>query len=89
MCHSQTGTSSTVGCIISAALIVKHTPLLNRENTRTVEVGRGLWRPPSPTLLLKQVHLETLAQHHVQAAFQYLQGWRLHDLCFSKQGNRT
>ena len=31
-------------------------------------------------LLLKQGRLELVAQDHVQTAFEYLQGWPLHDL---------
>jgi len=30
--------------------------------------------------VLKQGHLQPVAGHHVQAAFEYLQGWRLHTL---------
>lgn len=44
---------------------------------RMVEVGRDLWRSSCPALLLKQGHLEPVAQDHVQMAFEYLQGWRL------------
>jgi len=47
---------------------------------RMVEVGRGLWRPSGLTTLLKQGHLELVAQDHVHTAFEYLQGWRLHRL---------
>jgi len=42
-----------------------------------VEVGRDLWRSSCPTHLLKQGHLETVTQDHVQTAFEYLQGGRL------------
>jgi len=48
------------------------------EKHRIVEVGRDLWRSPIPTPLLKQSHLEQAAHDHVQMAFEYLQGWRLH-----------
>ena len=44
------------------------------------EVGRGLWRSPGPMCLLKQGLLEWVTQDHVQMAFEYLQGWRLHSL---------
>uniref|UniRef100_A0A8B9Q4U4 Transmembrane protein 19 n=1 Tax=Apteryx owenii TaxID=8824 RepID=A0A8B9Q4U4_APTOW len=50
------------------------------QNHRTVEFGRDLWRSSSPTLLLKQGHLEHVAQDPVQVGFEYLQGWRLHNL---------
>ena len=49
-------------------------------NRRTTEVGRDLQRLCHPTLLLKQGHLKKAAQDHVQIAFEYLQGWRLHNL---------
>jgi len=45
-----------------------------------VEVGRDLQRSSGPTLLLKQGHLKPVAQDCVQVAFEYLQGWRLHNL---------
>jgi len=45
-----------------------------------VEVGRDLQRPPGPTPLLKQGHLELIAQDCVQTASEYLQRWRLHKL---------
>ena len=44
------------------------------------EVGRDLWRSSAPTTLLKQGHLQLVAQDHVQTAFEYLQGWRIHNL---------
>ena len=46
-------------------------------NHRMVEVGRDLWRSSGPNPLLKQGHLEPVAQDHVQMAFEYLQGWIL------------
>jgi len=45
-----------------------------------VEVGRHLWRSAGPTPLLKQGCLELVVQDHVQTAFEYLQGGRLHNL---------
>uniref|UniRef100_A0A8B9P213 CUB and sushi domain-containing protein 3 n=1 Tax=Apteryx owenii TaxID=8824 RepID=A0A8B9P213_APTOW len=45
-----------------------------------VEVGRDLWRSSSPTPLLKQGHLEHVAQDCIQAGFEYLQRRRLHHL---------
>jgi len=44
------------------------------------EVGRTFWSSSGPTLLLKQGHLEPLAQDYVQKPSDYLQGWRLHSL---------
>lgn len=35
---------------------------------RMVEVGRDLWRPLGPTLLLMEGHLKQLSQDHVQMA---------------------
>lgn len=45
-----------------------------------VEVVRDIWRSFGPRSLLKQGHLEQIAQNHVQMAFQCLQGWRFHIL---------
>jgi len=45
-----------------------------------VEAGRHFWRSSGPISLLHQGHLEPVAQDHVQTAFEYLQGWRLHNL---------
>ena len=44
------------------------------------ETGGDLWRSSGPTPVLKQGHLEQVAQDCIQMAFQYLQGWRLHNL---------
>jgi len=45
-----------------------------------VEVGRDLWRATALISLLKQGHLELVAQDHVQMASAYLHGYRLHGL---------
>jgi len=37
-----------------------------------VEVGRDLYRSSGPTPLLKQGHLDLVAQDHVQMAFEDL-----------------
>ena len=50
------------------------------QNHSTAELGRDLWRSSSATLPLKQGHLQPVVQDHVQRAFNYLQGWRLHNL---------
>lgn len=50
------------------------------QNHKLVEVGRGLSRSPGSTPLLKQGHQKPVPQDHVQVAFEYLQGWRLHHL---------
>jgi len=44
---------------------------------RTIAVGRHPWRSSGPTPLLKQGHLQLVAQDRVQRACEYLQGWRL------------
>ena len=44
---------------------------------RMVEVGKDLWKSPCPQPVPKQ---EPIAQHRVQTAVEYLQGWRLHSL---------
>jgi len=55
-------------------------PEAHKQNHRTVEIGKDLWTLSGPTTMLKQGHLEPTAQDCIQAAFQYLQGWRLHKL---------
>jgi len=37
-------------------------------------------RTTGPTPLLKQGHLQPVAQDNVHMAFEYLQGWRLHSV---------
>jgi len=44
------------------------------------EVGRHLWSSSGPTSLLKQGHLQPVAQEHVWMAFKYLQGGECNDL---------
>ena len=51
-----------------------------RDSHRMVEVGRHLLSSSSPNALLKQGQLQQVAQDHVQSGFEYLQGWRLHNL---------
>lgn len=43
------------------------------------ESGWG-WRLPSPAPLLQAGHLEQVAQGHVLLGFEYLPGWKLHNL---------
>jgi len=45
-----------------------------------VGVGRDLWGSSSPTPLLKQGHLEQVAQDRVQVGLEYLQRRRTHNL---------
>lgn len=45
-----------------------------------IEAVWDLQRSSCPALLLRQGHLEHVAQDHVQADFHYLQGWGLHNL---------
>lgn len=47
--------------------------------SRMVEIGKDLWRSSGLIPLLKQGHPEQVAQDHVQVAFKYLQGGRLHN----------
>ena len=54
--------------------------LVITQNPSMVSVGRDLCGSPSPTLLLKQGHLQQAAQHRVQAGLEYLQRRRLHNL---------
>ena len=58
----------------------KQPVLPTSQNHRLAEVGRDVWRSSGLTPLLKQGHLEMVAQDHAQMAFEYLQGWRLHNL---------
>ena len=43
------------------------------QNHRRVRVGSDLWRTCSPTPLLKQGHLENVAEDLIQAGFEHLQ----------------
>jgi len=50
------------------------------QNHRMVGVGRDLCGSSSPTPLMKQGHLQQAAEDLVQAALEYLQRRRLHNL---------
>jgi len=50
------------------------------QNHRMVGVGRDLCGSSSPTLLLKQGHLQQAAEDLVQVGHEYLQRRRLHHL---------
>ena len=52
----------------------------HRISHRVADTGRDLWRSPDPIPLLKQGHLEAVAQDHVRMAFDRLQGRKLHNL---------
>ena len=52
--------------------------LLPAQNHRITEVGRDLWRSPSPTPCWSR-SLQQVAQESVQARSEYLQRSRLHD----------
>lgn len=54
----------TLGCVLVAKM--------EQQNSQVVEVGRHLWRSPGPTCLLKQDHLELVAQEQVQMGFDCL-----------------
>jgi len=49
------------------------------KNHSMFEIGKDLWRSSCPTALLKQHHLEPVAQGYVQMAFKYLYGSRLYN----------
>ena len=51
-----------------------------RGSCRMVDVGRDLQRSSGPIPLLKQGHLEPVAQECDQMASEHLQGWRPHNL---------
>jgi len=42
--------------------------------------SHNLWRLSGPKPLLKQGHLQPVVQDCIQITFDYLQGWRLHNL---------
>jgi len=50
------------------------------QNHRMFGVGRDLCGSSSPTLLLKQGHLQLAVEDPVQASLEYLQRRRLHNL---------
>lgn len=50
------------------------------QNYSMVEVGSGLWKSSGLNSLLKQGHLQLIAQDHIQTEFEYLQKWRMHKL---------
>lgn len=52
---------------------------IESKNHRIVGAGTDLWRSSSPAPMLKQVHLEQLAQDYVQEGFECLQR-RLHSI---------
>jgi len=54
---------------LKLSLIFKTIALVNH---RMVEVGRDLWRSSALTPLLKQAHLQPVAQDHVRMVFEYL-----------------
>nr|XP_009479083.1 PREDICTED: transmembrane protein C5orf28 homolog [Pelecanus crispus] len=64
----------------SLSLKLSSTKRAFSQNHGVVVVGRVFWRSSSPSPLLKQAHVEPVAQHHVQTAFEYLQGCRLPNL---------
>lgn len=55
-------------------------PQTPSQKHRMVEVGRNLWRPSSPTPLLKYGRLEYAVQGHIQVGFEYLYRKKLHNL---------
>lgn len=59
-------------------ILIDEGNLFRFQNYRTVEVGSILWRSSGPTLLLKQGHLEPVAQDHDWVAFENPHGWRLY-----------
>lgn len=47
---------------------------------KIAEAGRDLWLSSGPTPQLKQGHPELVTQDNIEAAFEYFQGWRVHNL---------
>jgi len=54
--------------------------VIESQNHRIIGIGRDLCGSSSPTLLMKQGHLQQDAQDLVQAGLEYLQRRRLHNL---------
>ena len=54
--------------------------LICSQNLRIVGVGKDLLRCFTPSQLLQQGQLELVDSAVVRLGFEYLQGWRLHDL---------
>ena len=86
--------ANNVLCFITLFVVVHHAvssdpcfTILISQNHRMVEVGRDIWMSSSPTLLLKQGHLGQVTQDHARSAFEYLQGWRLHNLSGQPDSN--
>ena len=67
--------------IFVVTVIHRYQPnITESQNHRMVGIGRHLCGSPSPTLLLKQGHLQQAAQDCVQAGLEYLQRRRIHNL---------
>ena len=65
---------------ITAATTATSSGKTESQNHRMVGVGRDLCGSSSPTLLLKQGHLQQAVEDLVQAGLEYLQRRRLHNL---------
>lgn len=50
------------------------------QNHIMLSVGTDFWRPTGPTSSLKQIHLEQVAQEHVEVSSDYLQRRKLYSL---------
>jgi len=63
--------------LVPVAFAVSNTVTELQAHRRVAE-ERCLWRSSCPAALLSQGQLESVAQDHVQVAFNCLQAWRLH-----------
>jgi len=50
------------------------------QNHKMVTIEKDLWKSSGQPCLVKQYHLQSVAQDHVQTAFENLQGRRLRNL---------
>uniref|UniRef100_A0A8C0ES58 receptor protein-tyrosine kinase n=1 Tax=Bubo bubo TaxID=30461 RepID=A0A8C0ES58_BUBBB len=60
--------------------LVEHLGNLLQANVHWLRLERSSGGHLVQCPLLKQGHLELVAHNHIQTAFEYLQGWRLHNL---------
>lgn len=53
---------------------------IQSQNHRIVEISGELWRSPDPSPCKEYSQLKQVVQGHVLLGFEYLKGWRHHNL---------
>ena len=53
---------------------------IQSQNHRIAEIGRDLWRSSNPSICYEYGQLKQVARGHVLLGFEYLQGWKHHNL---------